>query len=324
MSYSNYDFENFNNFNEFKSFEQNALPIKDVENNDNHDDKDTYPPTVNYTKASNYFPIPNNYIIKTTWNQAKLSKTTQIKHAKGLAKKEQIYFENSIKNFYNPKDHVVLKTLDFIIENKEYHVIFKDDYKYAISQIHQEINVYIGELIPINFIDLNSTIVQEELLKEPDITDPLIIKQVVNATGKGAYQSIKKILEYIIPSYIKKEVVLDLAIPTIYLQYLKFLATCLDFNVANSNYFYPEYYNQKDRKIKIKFEFWKIHSIENWNYTSLIGDDKLRVFQNFNLAKLFDPEDAALIKNLWNGFAKLYDLLEEIKTDPAKLNIIYF
>ncbi|CAB4405999.1 unnamed protein product [Rhizophagus irregularis] len=212
-----------------------------------------------------------------------LSKTTQIKHAKGLAKKEQIYFENSIKNFYNPKDHVVLKTLDFIIENKEYHVIFKDDNKYAISQIHQEINVYIGELIPINFIDLNSTIVQEELLKEPDITDPLIIKQVVNATGKGAYQSIKKILEYIIPSYIKKEVVLDLAIPTIYLQYLVMGRT-----------------------------------IENWNYTSLIGDDKLRVFQNFNLAKLFDPEDAALIKNLWNGFAKLYDLLEEIKTDPAK------
>jgi hypothetical protein len=28
-------------------------------------------------------------------------KTTQIKRAKGLAKKEQIYFEDSIKDFYN-------------------------------------------------------------------------------------------------------------------------------------------------------------------------------------------------------------------------------
>ncbi|PKK56942.1 hypothetical protein RhiirC2_798979 [Rhizophagus irregularis] len=47
-----------------------------------------------------------------------LSKTTQIKYAKGLVKKEQIYFENSIKNFYNPKDYVVLRTLDFTIKIK--------------------------------------------------------------------------------------------------------------------------------------------------------------------------------------------------------------
>jgi hypothetical protein len=55
------------------------------------------------------------------------SRTTQIKRAKDLAKREQIHFENSIKDFYNPKDHVVLKALDFTVENKEYHVIFDDD-----------------------------------------------------------------------------------------------------------------------------------------------------------------------------------------------------
>ncbi|UZO28068.1 uncharacterized protein OCT59_021611 [Rhizophagus irregularis] len=108
----------------------------------------TYPPTVNHTEAPNYFPIPDNYIIKTTWGPGlvelfrpqspfdasvnctkyrkgrprelklheELSKTTQIKRAKGLAKKEQIHFENSIKNFYNPKDRVVLTTLDFTIK----------------------------------------------------------------------------------------------------------------------------------------------------------------------------------------------------------------
>ncbi|POG57687.1 hypothetical protein GLOIN_2v1791449 [Rhizophagus irregularis DAOM 181602=DAOM 197198] len=47
-----------------------------------------------------------------------------------------------------------------------------------------------------------------------------------------------------------------------------------------------------------------------------MGDDKLHVLWNFNLAKFFNPERAALIKSLWNGFAKLYDLLGEIKTDP--------
>ena len=58
-----------------------------------------------------------------------LSRTTQIKRAKGLAKRKQMYFENSIKDFYNPKDRVVLKALDFTIENREYHVLFgEDDY----------------------------------------------------------------------------------------------------------------------------------------------------------------------------------------------------
>src|SRR5581483_7734359 len=182
-----------------------------------------------------------------------LSRTTQIKRAKGLAKREQMHFENSIKDFYNPKDRVVLKALDFTIENREYHVLFgEDDYvrkkqklqsiayvqdaeniprdayrhlaaiesrlpqEYAVSQTRQEINSYMEELIPINFIDLNSSMMQD-LSEEPDITDPLIIEQVVNATGKGAYRSIKKILEYIIPSYINKGK-LDPTIPTIHLR----------------------------------------------------------------------------------------------------------
>ncbi len=66
-------------------------------------------------------------------------------------------------------------------------------------------------------------------------------------------------------------------------------------------------------KLKIQFEFWKICDTDNWNYTSLMGDDKLRVLQNFNLTKLFDPERAALIRSLWNRFAELYDLLGEKK-----------
>ena len=47
-----------------------------------------------------------------------------------------------------------------------------------------------------------------------------------------------------------------------------------------------------------------------------MGNDKLCVFQNFDLTKLFDPERAALIKSLWDGFAELYNLLGEKTTDP--------
>ncbi|RGB31206.1 hypothetical protein C1646_764319 [Rhizophagus diaphanus] len=131
------------------------------------------------------------------------SKTTQIKRA---------------------KDRVVLKAIDFTVKNKEYHVTFGDENyvkkkqkwqsiayiqdveniprdayhhlaavesilprEYAISQTRQEINAHMEELIPIDFIDLNSTIMQEGFSEEPDITDLLIIEQVINATGKGAY-----------------------------------------------------------------------------------------------------------------------------------------
>ncbi|PKY56989.1 hypothetical protein RhiirA4_477690 [Rhizophagus irregularis] len=241
---------NNNNIEEIKKIEE--------ENIKNREREGTYPPTVNHTEAPNYFPIPDNYIIKTTWGRASRSRTIQCsiyyaeekphylicfgdnlqyqiitpdkktavsgvylfglqlkcidRNRKGLAKKEQIHFENSIKDFYNPKNRIVLRTLDFTIENKEYHVTFEDDDKstlsreYAISQTCQEINACMEELIPINFIDLNSTIVQEGPLEEPDITDLLIIEQVVSATGKGAYRS-----------YIKKGV-LDPAIPTIHLR----------------------------------------------------------------------------------------------------------
>jgi hypothetical protein len=56
-----------------------------------------------------------------------LSKSAQIKHAKGLAKREQTHFENSVKDFYNSKDRVVLKALDFTVQNKEYYVSFGEE-----------------------------------------------------------------------------------------------------------------------------------------------------------------------------------------------------
>ena len=55
--------------------------------------------------------------------------------------------------------------------------------------------------------------------------------------------------------------------------------------------------------LKIRFEFWKVRDTDNWCYTSLMGNDKLCILQKFNLAKLFNPEHAKLIRNLWDGFA---------------------
>ena len=181
------------------------------------------------------------------------SKTTQIRHAKGLAKCVQKNFENSVQNYYNPKDRVVLKALEYTVQNKDYSSLFgekcpnkqkqklrsvvriqdvenvqRDAYRhfaaiesklpreYAVSQTRQEIDAYMENLIPINFVDLNSVITSDSSEK-PDITDPIIIEQVVSAIGKGAYRSVKKILEYIVPAYIQSGK-LNPATPTIHLR----------------------------------------------------------------------------------------------------------
>lgn len=70
------------------------------------------------------------------------------------------------------------------------------------------------------------------------------------------------------------------------------------------------------KKLKIRFEFWKIRDNGLWDYTSLMGDDKLRVLRYFDLSVLFASERATLIRRLWNGFAKLYDIMGSSTTDP--------
>ncbi|RIA81525.1 hypothetical protein C1645_836844 [Glomus cerebriforme] len=52
------------------------------------------------------------------------SKIMQIRHAKGLAKYIQVNFENSIQNYYNSKDHIILKPLEFTVQNKDYYTLF--------------------------------------------------------------------------------------------------------------------------------------------------------------------------------------------------------
>jgi len=73
------------------------------------------------------------------------SKSTQIKRAKGLAKREQIHFEKSIKNFYNPEDRIVLKALDFTVQNKEYHATFGEENNTMKKQKLQSV-VYVQDV----------------------------------------------------------------------------------------------------------------------------------------------------------------------------------
>ncbi|GES94039.1 hypothetical protein GLOIN_2v1482032 [Rhizophagus clarus] len=77
------------------------------------------------------------------------------------------------------------------------------------------------------------------------------------------------------------------------------------------------YCKEMDR-IKVKFQFWKEKGkgSENWNYTSLMGEDKMKVLKEFNLGLLFSPSRAIKIRELWNKFSDLYNDLRNDNTNP--------
>ncbi|PKY53432.1 hypothetical protein RhiirA4_426011 [Rhizophagus irregularis] len=71
--------------------------------------------------------------------------------------------------------------------------------------------------------------------------------------------------------------------------------------------------------LKVPFYFWENKESHNWEYTSLMGDDKETVLKFFNIKLLFKPSHARLIQNLWDQFYQLYCALRNETTDPIQL-----
>jgi hypothetical protein len=72
--------------------------------------------------------------------------------------------------------------------------------------------------------------------------------------------------------------------------------------------------------INVKFHFWLEVGSINWQYTALMGRDKLSVLQHFNLAKLFPRSRATQIRNLWDNFYLLYEAMKDSKTDSTQFS----
>ena len=68
------------------------------------------------------------------------------------------------------------------------------------------------------------------------------------------------------------------------------------------------------KKIKVNFQFWQDRGSKTWNYTSLMGDDKLKVLQFFDLTKILSRHRAAMIRHLWNKFYELYIKMKDSMT----------
>ena len=69
-------------------------------------------------------------------------------------------------------------------------------------------------------------------------------------------------------------------------------------------------------RIGVHFEFWKNIGSKSWNYTSLMGEDKLKVLKNYNLESILPENRATIIRQLWNDFCDLYTALLNPRTDP--------
>ncbi|RGB27469.1 hypothetical protein C1646_798783 [Rhizophagus diaphanus] len=68
------------------------------------------------------------------------------------------------------------------------------------------------------------------------------------------------------------------------------------------------------KRIKVRFQFWQIQETKTWNYTSLMGNDKLKVLQFFDLTKILLRQRAIIIRNLWNKFYELYIKMKDQTT----------
>ena len=75
---------------------------------------------------------------------------------------------------------------------------------------------------------------------------------------------------------------------------------------------------QEMNQIGVKFQFWKDQGTNMWNYTSLMGDDKLKVLRNFNLYQILPPSRARKIRELWDRFNQIYLNLKLKDYDPQQ------
>ena len=59
-------------------------------------------------------------------------------------------------------------------------------------------------------------------------------------------------------------------------------------------------------RIGVRFQFWQERDLNKWSYTSLMGQDKLKVLRYFNLETILEPNRAKMIRKLWDEFNSLY------------------
>ncbi|CAG8787827.1 35873_t:CDS:2 [Gigaspora margarita] len=129
-------------------------------------------------------------------------------------------------------------------------------------------------------------------------------------SGKESYTSLKIALEPIrneLQELYKKWASMHL----MHLTFARALEEC-----KNNGHFVDEMRElicEEMNTIGVKFEFWEDYETKVWKYKSLMGPDKLKVIENFNLNIMLPPVRATKVQKLWLGFCELYKMLGQDK-----------
>ena len=78
----------------------------------------------------------------------------------------------------------------------------------AVTISRQKINVEMKKQVPLTLVDLTQPTAFEPITEEPDITDNAIIINMLESVGKGGQRRITDILNYIVPLYIEKGILI--------------------------------------------------------------------------------------------------------------------
>ncbi|CAG8719233.1 8289_t:CDS:2, partial [Racocetra fulgida] len=74
----------------------------------------------------------------------------------------------------------------------------------AISNTRQRLNEQMNNLVPLSFINIEQSAISELTIDQPHITDFNIVNNMVESVGKGGQHSIIDLLNFMIPEYVKR------------------------------------------------------------------------------------------------------------------------
>lgn len=181
--------------------------------------------------------------------------STLEKRAKKIAEKTQVSFNNNVKEIYHESDKVMLKEIEFSLNEMDFQVnygyeqekknhqiqsivkavdqgqISRCSYQNlaaaeynlprlgSVSDERTAITNYMNQIIKISLVDIKKINEPEESIEseEEDIVDSEIIQKVIDTMGIGIRRSAKDILCYIIPQ-LQKQQILKSSDPTIHLR----------------------------------------------------------------------------------------------------------
>ncbi|CAG8799411.1 13100_t:CDS:2, partial [Gigaspora margarita] len=229
--------------------------------------------------------------------------------------------EEEKENIFYSNDNIKIKRIQFEIRDEQFDIYFgkfdeksKNKRKEAIvksldcERITREAYRSLARIeYEISCEDILQPIVFEESEDTPDITDKNIVTNMLELIRKGGQNVGRKV----------KHVMVTMIL-------LNDLAGLQKSDNHHILVLYPEQVEKtiwqakildEMKQLKVAFQFWNEKNNNNLSYTSLMGPDKLKILQNFNLTKVFQSTTRAVqVQNLWNQFYELYNLMQDKKT----------